>query len=379
MTGIRTLIVAVMVAAGGSAWAAIPSDIVRSFNNALELGDTEAVIEASEALIEAALDSPDDAHAIDSAFEAGTQLCLRGFCSRAAAAAPLMANANTEEVTPALANLLITYAGWSQTKDRSTDASMMSALEAVSSEGPTLLTISAFDSYHLYVVEKGDLRTILKVAELGAAHYKPVWHLIPVNWASMELSATATLFARDRSTAAIDRLAKLEVALYPYHLAKRKEYPEIDGLYYQTMAWRNAVGAFFRSRGARMAAALKEADEYVDVETRKITEQYSADRPPTKPFCSGGFRKGPQPNYPSSASDRGYVGAVIVGFDINEGELENVRILAAVPDKKFERAVLDSMKPMKWYFDEEQKNPDCRRSRSSRPGIIPFEFVISRP
>lgn len=364
---------------GGEARAAIPVELIRNFNTALEAGENPAVIGAAEALIEAALNNPDDPQAVDVAFEAGTQLCLRGACPRASAAGPLMAGANTEHVSPALANLLVAYSQWSQKQDRTTDAAMFSALQAVAGEGATLLTISAFDRYHLHKLQAGNPSDIRKVAELAAAHYQPVSNLIPINWATMELSATAASFARDRTTDTIDRLAKPEVALYPYNLEGHSRNPELVDIYYQTLAWRFAVEAFFKSRGPRTAGLLAAADAYVSVETQRIADEYYIGRKRLTPACTGGLVRQPTPSYPSSALQRGYVGAVVVGFDIHEGEIENVRVLAAVPDRQFEVAVLDAMKRAKWYFDEVQEQPNCRRTRTGRPAIIPFMFVRGQP
>ncbi len=358
-----------------AAQAGIPAQTIHAFNDAVDSGDKTAIIETADALIAAALEFPGDPQAISAAFEAGTYLCLSDACPRAIAAAPLMNGANTEDVTPALANLLVVYADWSAAQNKTTDKAMMSALEAVAPETPTYLTISAFDRYHLKKLEANDLNEVRKVAELGAGHLKPVWNIVPANWASLELSAIAATFARNRDTAVIDRLAKLEVALYPYYLAARKDQPELGTLYYQAYAWRYAVEAFYKSRGTRTDKAIKAASDYVTVETQKITDAYYADRARPPGRCSGGFRKAPEPRYPSSALREGYVGAVIAGFDIVDGKIANPRILAAVPDRQFEAVVLKSLEPLEWYYDEGPDAESCRSKEGGRPGIMPFMFL----
>lgn len=375
---IRNLIFAALVASAMSpvAQAGIPAQTIQAFNEAVDSGDKTAIIETADALIAAALEHPGDPQAISAAFEAGTYLCLSNACPRASAASPLMNGANTEDVTPALANLLVVYADWSASQNKTTDKAMMSALEAVAPETPTYLTISAFDRYHLKKLEAKDINDIRKVAELGAGHLKPVWNIVPANWASLELSAIAATFARSRDTAVIDRLAKLEVALYPYNLKAYKDRPDLVELYYQTYAWRFATDSFFRSRSTRNAGMLKAADDYVEAETAKIFQAYDQTRERKgTPFCTGGLTKAPSPEYPGRAQSDGYVGAVILGFDIDEGKIANMRVLAAVPDRQFENAALAAMKRVEWYFDEVQKHPDCRRSRDSRPIIQSFQFL----
>lgn len=86
----------------------------------------------------------------------------------------------------------------------------------------------------------------------------------------MELSAIATAFGRARDTAVIDRLAKLEVALYPFHLENRKSgspRPDLETLHYQTFAWRQAVEAFFKSEGTATSAQMTAAEIYIAEET----------------------------------------------------------------------------------------------------------------
>lgn len=362
-----------------AAQAGIPAQTIHAFNDAVDSGDKAAIVETADALIAVALDFPGDPQAISAAFEAGTYLCLSDACPRAAAAAPLMNGANTEDVTPALANLLVVFADWSASQNKTNDKAMMSALEAVAPETPTYLTISAFDRYHLKKLESKDIDVIRKVAELGAGHLKPVWNIVPANWASLELSAIATTFARSRDTAVIDRLAKLEVALYPYNLTAYKDRPDLVELYYQTYAWRFATDSFFKSRSNRNVGMLKAADDYVATETAKIYQAYDQTRERTgRPFCTGGLTKAPTPEYPGRAQSDGYVGAVILGFDIDEGKIANVRVLAAVPDRQFESASLAAMKRVEWYFDKDQKHPDCRRSRDSRPVIQSFQFLHGR-
>ncbi|MEX1252341.1 MAG: hypothetical protein WEA77_14265 [Hyphomonas sp.] len=220
-----------------------------------------------------------------------------------------------------------------------------------------------------------------KVAELAAGHLKPVWHIVASNWTTIELSAVATAFGRTRDTGVIDRLAKLEVALYPFHLENRKSgspRPEPETLDYQAFAWRQAVEAFFKSEGTATCAQMKAAEIYIAEEPRAIRTAYYKDRERSPPACSGGLRKAPEPVYPASALREGYVGAVIEGFGIVDAKMENARVLAAAPDRQFEEAVMKTMKSMKtmeWYFDEVQRSPDCVRTDNDRPGIIPFNFV----
>ncbi|MEQ9506539.1 MAG: TonB family protein [Hyphomonas sp.] len=360
----------------GASHAAVPAELIRNFNLALEGDDPSAVIQSAEALIGAAVENPDDPNARGAAFEAGTQLCLRDACDRAIAAAPLMTGEGTEEVSAALANLLIVYATWTGAQTGKNTADLKLALEKVGPEAPTLLTITAFDRFQLERLKEGKLSEIRWAAEQAAAHYKPFWTVIPENWGTAELSAAAAQFNATKNDDVLDRFAKLEIAMYPFKLAGLDERPSIERLYYQAYAWRLALASYFQSADEPSTLKARAAEAYVDQETRRLAEAYYATREPKQPGCTGRMVKPPKPEFPQSAAKAGYVGAVIVGFEINEGRVENARILASVPDGTFETAVLESMKPIRWEYDEAQEVADCRRSTDA---IYPFNFVFAKP
>lgn len=360
----------------GSANASIPADVIRSFNAALEGNDPSAVIQTAEALIASAAENPDDPAARGAAFEAGTQLCLRNACDRALAAAQLMAGAPNEEVSGELGTLLVAYAGWSAAQTPGNTAALKSALERVVPKPPTLLTVSAFDRFQLARLKEGILPEIRWAAEQAAAHYKPFWSVIPENWGAAELSAAAAEFNETKSDDVLERFAKLEVAMYPFKLAGLDDRPSLERIYYQAYAWRLAADSYFKSTDNRSTFKAKAAESFVETETRRLAEAHYATREREPPHCTGRMVQPPKPEFPKSAAEAGYVGAVIVGFEINDGRVENARILASVPDSTFEAAVLDSMRPIRWEYDAVQNVPDCKRSGDA---IYPFNFLFEAP
>lgn len=78
-----------------------------------------------------------------------------------------------------------------------------------------------------------------------------------------------------------------------------------------------------------------------------------------------------QPKFPLRALDGGYVGAVLLLYDINaDGRLANVRIGAEIPQKKFSKSVLVAAR--KWRAIVPETMPDaCRVNRTT---LIPFVF-----
>lgn len=361
----------------GASQAAVPVDVIRAFNQALEGDDPSAVIQSAEALIAAAVANPDDPAARSAAFEAGTQLCLRSACERALAAAPLMTGEGDAEISAVLANLLIVFATWSGEPTPESTEDFKLALVQVAPESPTLLTIRAFDAYHVDTLRRGKIADIRKAAEMAAAHYQPFWKVIPENWATVELSAAAAQFAEDQDDDVLDRFAKLEVALYPFVLGDRKDRPLAESLYHQAYTWRLAIDAYFQSKDQRSSSAALAADAYVSAERKRLADSFYETRERPEKSCDGRITKAPEPKYPKSAQRAGYVGAVLVGFAIEEGEIANVRVLAAVPDSQFEESVLESMKSVRWAFDEQQADPNCKRSHSRV--VYPFFFHFKKP
>lgn len=372
---IWVLAVTVGLALCGSASAKIPTDLIQSFNTALEKNDSAAILQISEELIAAATETPDDPYAREIAFEAGTQLCIREACDRARGAAPLMRGPASQEVSAELGNLLIALSEWSVGQNSKTSTALEKALSAVAPQQPTFLTIVAFDKFHAAKLKAGNLAQTQKIADLAIAHYAPVRAVIPENWATVELSSIATTFSRKRGAEALDRLARLEVSLYPYILEEQEDRPGLKDLYYQTQAWRYAITSWFRSHPSSHRRAIAAADEYVETERKKLRKAYyeTRERPPR--YCRGGLDKTPSPDYPHDALKEGYIGAVLIGFDLEADEIRNVRVLAAVPDSKFEKAALDSMKNVRWTYNEQQPEPDCSKANGQLV-TIPFQFVM---
>lgn len=368
------LAVAVGLAFCASASAKIPTDLIQSFNIALEKNDSAAILLISEELIAAAVESPDDPYAREIAFEAGTQLCVREACDRARIAAPLMRGPASQEVSAELGDLLIALSEWSVGQNSRTSSALEKALSAVAPQQPTFLTIVAFNKFHAAKLKAGNLAQTQKIADLAITHYAPVRAVIPENWATVELSSIVTAFSRKRGAEALDRLARLEVSLYPYILEEQDDRPVLKDIYYQTQAWRYALTSWFYSHPSSHRRAIAAADEYVETERKKLVEAYYETRERPR-YCRGGLAKTPSPNYPHVAGKEGYIGAVLIGFDLEEGQIRNVRVLAAVPDSKFEKAALDSMKNVQWTYDEQQPEPDCRKA-SGQLVTLPFQFVM---
>ena len=93
-----------------------------------------------------------------------------------------------------------------------------------------------------------------------------------------------------------------------------------------------------------------------------------ADRPDN---CNVEWESRPKPRYPSVAAGRGYIGAVMVVYDLGDDlAVHNPRVLSEVPVKTFSRDVLKNMKTWK-LKSPPVDHPACRQLRTTQ-----FTFVI---
>lgn len=363
-----------MIALPGAA--DMPTDAISAFNQAVQSGDAGTIVDAAKSLGATAIAHPEDKQAPVAAFEAGNQLCLHGACAEAVPMATFLQGLEGDlSVSRPLVETLAAFSTWSASdKGKTADKAFAAVLEAHAGDEPSLLSIVAFDEYSVDAATSDDWAETQKRAALAARHMEPVRDIIPARWATMDLLAASAEFNATLSIDAMQPVADLETWLY-----LKRHVDDVEGLddvYYATSAWVVAMSAYFRStstRDSRQADRITKAAEEARSAHEHNDDAEDGDNGP--PLCKGQVSVPPRPNYPLSAVTKGYVGAVLVGFDFVDGKPANYRVLAAVPDKAFEKATLDSMKRFRWKWDKEQENPDCTRS-SRHPAIYPFEYVI---
>ncbi len=143
--------------------------------------------------------------------------------------------------------------------------------------------------------------------------------------------------------------------------------------YYRASAWSMAMSAYFSSSRHKGASEEEISEIMQSYEDQEAHDHHDADGPV---FCEGGMNRTPRPNYPTQNADKGLVGAALIGFDIEDGELVNLEILAEVPDSGFAEAALKSMESLRWEFDDMQPDAACKRSRGNM--VYPFLFQMAR-
>ena len=362
----------------------MPAATISGFNEAVQTNDPALIVSAAKELGATAMAHPEDPQAPVAAFEAANQLCLRGACADAVPMAAFLQGLESGgPVSKPELDVLAAYAAWSASvKDRAADGAFESVLSANTAAQPSLLTISAYEAFYASAAGGGDWGRIATRSGLAATHLEPVKDLVPDRWATAELLAATAGFNETRTFDAYDRVSDLSAWLR----GKRRDEALKDRLRdldYQVMAWEAGLGAYFRSYLNRTVTLANRAgrstyQSELDAAARRaeqILAGFPEEASSEPPFCSGEVVASPRPEYPRKAARKGYVGAVLLGVDFEEGEVSHIEVLAAIPDQAFEQASLDGMKAFRWKFDDVQEEPGCTRTKKTAL-IYPFEYVL---
>ena len=364
--------------------AEMPAGAISVFNQAVQSGDPATIVTAAKQMGATAVAHPEDPQAPVAAFEAANQLCLRGACADAVPIAGyLSALEDGLPVSRAEVDILVAFANWSASaKDEAADKAFESVLSANETAPPSLLSISAFEAFYVAKTQTSEWEDISERASLAAGHLEQVRDILPDRWAVAELLSATAKFNENLEFASYDRISDLEAWIR----GKRRD-DAFDKLLrsidYEAIAWETAMEAFFRSAGnaddskvqrygrSKYEAKMKLAEERAEM----IRDQFETTPSSEPPFCSGEIVSNATPSYPRKAARKGYIGAVLLGIDFEDGKVSNIEVLAAVPDKAFEQASLDGMKTFHWEFDKEQEVPNCTLTKTTAM-VYPFQYII---
>ena len=367
-----------------TARADMPAGTVSGFNQAVQSGDPVVIVAAAREMGATAIAHPEDPQAVAAAFEAANQLCLRGAC---ADAVPMVTFLSQREESPPVSqaefDVLKAFAIWSASEgDAAADDAFRAVLAANEAAQPSLLTVSAFEAFYVPATQTSDWDEITSRTGMAASHLKPVRDLVPDRWAIAELLSATADFNENRDFASYDKISDLAAWLRGKRRDEALKAP-LRSLDYQAMAWKAALNSFFRSYDNAVATKVKRhgrskyQDQIDAAEARAeaILKEFPAGTSDGPPFCSGEVIRPPRPTYPRDAARKGYVGAVLLGLDFEDGEITNIEVLASIPDDAFVQASLDGMKTFRWKFDEEQEDPECTRTKKTA-AIYPFQYAL---
>ncbi|WDI30204.1 energy transducer TonB [Hyphococcus flavus] len=152
-------------------------------------------------------------------------------------------------------------------------------------------------------------------------------------------------------------LFETAIELFP----PQKSIDDFDQILAQALAWEHAGHAAYVSDDHRGEAHPEGSYEYTLFEPRmKSAEE-----------CGIEWTNRSPPKYPPKALQRGYIGAIVVGYSLDDNDkVLEPRILAEVPRGVFGEITLESMKD--WRLETTVlDDPQCRKNR-----LTMFSFII---
>tara|TARA_R110002110_G_scaffold412773_1_gene639145 strand:- start:69 stop:1202 length:1134 start_codon:yes stop_codon:yes gene_type:complete len=373
----RLLVLSLLLIAGSAAARAdhIPSDAVRAYNQALDTGESASIIAAAQALGHQAALNPDDPQSGMVAFEMANQLCLRAACAYAVEAATFASTHAGEGLPDSRERaVLAALANWYASPNKQTIRTLGAHLKDLGDLTPTTVTVMAYEAYYSDAV--GKLIDLNRRATAAANHMKPVRNMVPKNWALAEMTAASSQFQRNHSIESIQAMAELQEWLDDMKRATSPDPDWLNDYFFRAWAWTTAMNAYFTTEKG-YGSELREIDAMSArrKEARlKTSSPNASDDTDHKRHCKGNFSEPPRPVFPKEAARRGYVGAVIMGFSLEDGEITNIRVLAAVPDSAFEKASIEALENARFEFSAQQEDPDCRRNQETV--LQSFEYVL---
>lgn len=184
---------------------------------------------------------------------------------------------------------------------------------------------------------------------------------------SLVIGAIARLSSTDRDdTDVIEAIALLDRSfpLFP----PQKDIDSFDRLLAQAMAWRLSTNPIADSKdslrfttGTRLVSSndMKRAFERANI-ARSPQDMYKWE-PSTFAGCIGDikWKERPSAEFPVQALNRGFIGSIIVGYDLNATGVERVVLLSDFPDAGFGEAAVKAIK--KWTLAA-PPSPACSKN-----------------
>jgi hypothetical protein len=155
-------------------------------------------------------------------------------------------------------------------------------------------------------------------------------------------------------------------------------------IYWQAYAWLAATESYLSSSGgshfsSRIPSRADRAWDDCDCDPRteelpeRVTRILGSGN--DDPACERDLSIRPAITFPFQQRRRGRIGAVVIAVTVNEaGEVSNGRLLAAVPETHFARAVLDRVPGMSYHRAEAWNNQTCTLADDQR--VITVSFTM---
>ena len=213
-------------------------------------------------------------------------------------------------------------------------------------------------------------KTAAKAAAAAADHASAFKNELFDEYAFAELTRITSDFNSRRKIEHYESIYQLQEDIAATLKTRGETHPDantktLESLNHRTQAWKGAIGAYFDSTGKERA-------------TKRIDETFAAlntDDTSEAELYPGGFDKLPRVEYPEGAAVNGRVGSVIAGFSVKNGKPVDIKVVAAVPEKVFDQAVIKAIEPLTWSLGEDVDPSICTPNRENI--VYPFIFNIN--
>ncbi len=378
---IGAICLGVLFSAAFDAAADISQQTISAYNTAVNAGDTDAKLAAAKALATEAMANPGDEQAALLAYEAAWLLCRSGDCGAAIEPAKFAAGQPAGDAHPSADSrtLLLAYAQWDVKPNGKTRKALDTALDAVAGSDPTLLSVQAFQMRYQADMRNRRYRKASRSASAAASHFEKAGDVLVKLQTAARSNAIVADFYYGPKSKHVSEMLHLKGRLGKMRQISDKDEPDwLKPAYYRADAWAAAMNAVLNSSGKPSISDEEEtkilAQYKDDAETANARGESKRRERGKLPFCEGHLEQVPAMEYPSSANFRRMVGAVIIGFDFEDGAVVNPAILASVPDEGFKEKALEIVSQWKFVPDEEQAEGECTLDRDNIVQSFIFRF-----
>lgn len=367
-----------LLAISGPAHAATLDEANALHQRAMTSGSPRDRAEAARILATSVLANPDRPDAVLRAFEAGQTLCIYAGCQGAkemaafASSRPLPTNVLTSEDI----NLLSAFADWITADAPGTRERLDAALTSYLTVRATPLAIIAFQTRYTEDFNAKDWGRAAKSAREASIYLAPHRAGIGERWSDAVIASATAGYNHnpDLNDTLILAHHVSDLIKLDRELPQRPNWLERD-LYLST-AWRAGILMYFQSnRSSRAVGASRyevsgpDPDLFKQQAAEIIAQAGPNDMLPTFPsLCDGSFDEDPEFRYPFNALKSRQNGAVVLRMDLNNGKASNVEVLASIPERTFDNAIISSIR--KWTYEPNENAADDGPCEASAKGLI---------
>ena len=285
---------------------------------------------------------------------------------------------SAEETAPDTSAIEAAHAAWTAKANNKTRKALDEALGAYVGP-PTTKTVIAHLERMTSDANKKDFGK-LRISSLAVVeHLEPVADQVPERFYDTKMIAAISLFNHRQKKEALIEMTEVKAQLHGMDHLLGDELPDwVEPMEHRAHAWQLAMTAYFDSAN-KPRPSDRQLDKIEDDlhPTGFHDEDPEEEAEPTRlPFCDGDYLKKKSLRYPAGGVRKGMYGAVIVEVDtIENGQFQNVTVLAAVPSEGFKEHAKKVISTWAWKPKKSAKpGEDCELERTG--SIIPIVFAL---